>query len=329
MKVLVTGATGVVGRRLVPLLVGSGHRVVAIGRTPSKREELAKMGAAAVNGDLFAPESLRRAAAGCDAVVNLATHMPDSAAQMMRLSNWRENDRVRRAGSANLVDAAILEGVERFVQESFAPVYPDCGDRWIEENMPLEPARYNQTVLDAERAAARFTDTGGIGVVLRFGAFYGPDSRFLLEAIRQVRRGRAPLPGSPAAYISSVSHDDAATAAAAALDVPAGVYNVVEDEPVKRREYFDSLAKALGVPPPKLLPWWAKWLMGSLGELLSRSQRISNRKLKSASGWAPKYPSVREGWAAVVAELPNAGYAPVGRGALSPQPSPLAGRGSK
>jgi nucleoside-diphosphate-sugar epimerase len=106
------------------------------------------------------------------------------------------------------VDAAILEGVERFVQESFAPVYPDCGGRWIEENMPFQPVRYNQTVLDAERSAARFTDSGRIGVVLRFAAFYGPDSRLLLEVIRQVRRGRAPLPGSPKAYISSASHDE-------------------------------------------------------------------------------------------------------------------------
>src|SRR6185312_3952912 len=121
------------------------------------------------------------------------------------------------------------------------------------------------------------------------------DSRFLVEAIREVEQhGRAFLPGARDAYVSSVSHDDAATATAAALEVPPGVYNVVDDEPVTRREYFDSLAKALGLPPLKLLPWWARYVLGSLGELLSRSQRISNRKLKAASAWSPKYPSVRE-----------------------------------
>ena len=80
------------------------------------------------------------------------------------------------------------------------------------------------------------------------------------------------------------------------------MYNVVDDEPVTRREYFDSLARALGVPPPKFPPHWMGLLFGSVGELLSRSQRISNRKLKSVSAWTPKYPSVREGWPAVVAD---------------------------
>ena len=117
------------------------------------------------------------------------------------------------------------------------------------------------------------------------------------------------LPGSPDAFVSSVSHDDAATAAATALSVPAGIYNVVDDEPVTRREYFDSLARALGVAPPKPLPMWTKWLLGSLGELLSRSQRISNRKLKSVSSWTPKFPSVRDGWPATVASLATRGSA--------------------
>ena len=305
MNVLVTGATGVIGRRLVPLLIGGGHRVAAIARAPGKREDLARIGATPINADLFAPESLRHAVSGCDAIVNLATHMPATAAQMMRRVSWRENDRVRRVGSANLVEAALAEGVVRFVQESFAPIYPDCGDRWIEESMPLEPARYNESVLEAEKSAARFADAGGSGVVLRFAAFYGPDSRFLAEVIRQVRRGRAPLPGPPGAFVSSVSHDDAAAAAAAALALPSGAYNVADDEPVTHREYFDSLARALGVPPPKLPPRWMKWLFGSLGEMASRSQRISNRKLKSASPWRPAYPSVRDGWPTVVAAMPG------------------------
>ena len=303
LKVLVTGATGVVGRRLVPLLVSQGHIVVACCRTPEQRIALERIGAISSDADFFSPPSLRRACSGCDAVVNLATHMPSSVSQMIHLSAWKENDRVRRIGSSNLVDAALAEGVGRFVQESFAPVYPDSGDRWIEESTPLRPVRYNRTVLDAERSASRFTRSGGIGVVLRFAGFYGPDSRFLAEGISQVRKGRAFLPGSPDAYVSSVTHDDAATAAAAALTLPAGAYNVVDDEPVTRREYFESLAEALGVPPPKPLPWWTKWLLGSLGPLLSRSLRISNRKLKAASTWTPSYRSVREGWPSVVAGL--------------------------
>jgi len=305
LKILVTGATGVVGRRLVPSLLQSGHRVTAIARSPKKREALTRLGATAIDVDLFAPDLVRRAAAGSDVIVNLATHMPPTFTKAVRRTAWTENDRLRSAGSANLVDAALAEGVGRFLQESFAPIYPDCGDRWIEENMPLEPVRYNRTVLDAESSAARFTAEGGTGIVLRYAGFYGPDSRFLSEGVRRVRAGRAFLPGAPDAFVSSVSHDDAAAATAAALAVPAGVYNVSDDEPLTRREYFDSLAKALGVPPPKLLPSWTRWLFGSLGELLSRSQRISNRKLKSVSRWRPKSPSIREGWPSVVEGLPQ------------------------
>lgn len=303
MKILITGATGVVGRRLVPMLLRDAHSVVVIARARDQREKLERIGATAVDADLFDFGSLRRAAAGCDAIINLATHMPPSAAQMLRPSAWKENDRLRRVGSSNLVTTALAAGVGRFVQESFAPVYPDCGERWIEEGETLHPARYNQTVLDAERAARLFTSSGGTGVILRFANFYGPDSRFLAEGIHQVRNGRAFLPGPPGAFVSSVSHDDAAAAAAASLTLPAGAYNVVEDEPVTRRDYFGSLARALGVPPPKPVPWWTKLILGSLAEILSRSQRISNLKLKSVSSWTPKYPSVREGWPDVVAGM--------------------------
>ena len=304
MQVLVTGATGVVGRRVVPLLVAAGHRVKAIGRSAERLAALERQGAATSSADLFDPEALRAAAAGCDAVLNLATHMPQSSTRIFLPGAWAENDRIRRIGSANLVDAALAANVRRFIQESFAPAYPDRGDQWIGEETPMQPTGYNRTILDAEASASRFTERSeGAGIVLRFGAFHGPDSRFLLEMIRIVRRGWVPLPGAPESFLSPISHDDAATAAVAALEVGAGTYNVVDDEPVTRREYFDTLAAALGVPPPKFPPLWTVHLLGSTGELLSRSQRISNRKLKSESAWAPKYPSVREGWRAVVSSM--------------------------
>ncbi len=254
MRIFVTGATGVVGRRLVPRLCELGHQVTALAHSPDKRRGLARVGASPVSVDLFHGAALESAVAGHDAVVNLATHIPWPAWRIMLRSAWAENDRLRREASSNLVDAAIVGGVRCFVQESFAPVYPGCGDRWISEDTPIAPVAYNRSVADAEAAAARFTEAGRIGVVLRFGAFYGPDARHLVETIRMVRRGWAPMPGPPGSFVSSVSHDDAASAAAAALGAEAGVYNVVDDEPVTHREYFDSLAEALGVDPPRLPP---------------------------------------------------------------------------
>ncbi len=301
-RVFLAGATGVIGHRVVPLLVAAGHHVTAVGRAPDKRAALERAGAAAIELDLFDPAAVGRAVAGHDVVINLATHIPPSARAFVP-GAWRQNNRLRRLVSHNLATAALAGGVGRFIQESFAPIYEGAGDRWIDEDAPVRVARYNRAVLDAEAAAARITRDGGTGVVLRFAYFYGADSDFTRDAIRYVRRGRAPVLGSPSAFISSVSHDDAAAAVVAALAVLAGTYNVSDDRPVRRREFVDALAGALGVPPPKFFPRWLALLAGSLGETLARSQRIANRKLRTVSGWAPRYPSVVEGWSAVVAAL--------------------------
>jgi nucleoside-diphosphate-sugar epimerase len=302
VKVFVVGATGVVGRRVVPLLLQSGHDVTAVGRSPAKRDALTRAGALAVDVDLFDESRLHRAVAGYDVVVNLATHIPSSTTRMLLPWSWRENDRVRRIGSATLAGAALAAGAGRFIQESFAPAYADGGEEWITEGHPFEPVRYNRSVLDAEQAAARFAARGTIGVVLRFAGFYGPDAFTLREMVNTMRRGWIPLPGSPDAFISSISHDDAASAVAAAIGIPAGVYNVSDDEPLRRREWVDAVTTTFGIARPKPLPSLAVRLGGSTMELLSRSQRISNRKLRSASSWTPRYPSVREGLAAVERE---------------------------
>jgi nucleoside-diphosphate-sugar epimerase len=303
MKVFVTGATGVVGRRAVPLLAQAGHEVTAVARTPEKAAAVERAGARPVTVDLFDADGVRRAVAGHDAVVNLATHIPRSFARMLMPGAWRENDRIRREASAILVDAALAAGATRFVQESFAPMYPDCGDEWIDEAVPPRPVRYNRSTLDAELSASRFTHAGGVGVILRFAGFYGPDAAHIPDFIRVTRTGMAALPGPPDAYFSSVSHDDAATAAVAALGLAAGVYNVADNDPLRRREFADVVADGLGVPHPRMQPGWMAKLMGSLGDLMSRSVRMSNRKLREASGWTPKYPSIREGWPALLAEM--------------------------
>src|SRR5262245_19347676 len=250
MRIFVTGATGVVGRRAVPLLIGAGHRVTAIGRTPDKRAALMRAGAVAVDVNLFDSRAIGEAIDGHDAVVNLATHIPHSSIQMFLPGAWRENDRIRRDASRMLADAVIAHEVPRFVQESFAPMYEDAGEAWIDEAGPIRPARYNVSTLDAERSAERVTRSGGTGVVLRFAGFYGPDSPFALELLEHVRRGRAPIPGAPDAFFSSVTHDDAAAAVVSSLSLSAGIYNVSDDEPLRRPGYVDAWASSLCVPPP-------------------------------------------------------------------------------
>jgi nucleoside-diphosphate-sugar epimerase len=283
-------------------MVAAGHEVTAAGRNPARRAALERAGASVTEVDIFDRAAVERAVQGHDAVVNLTTHMPSSLFRTMLPGAFAENDRIRREGSAIVSEAAAAAGVGRFVQESLAPVYADGGDRWLDENAPQRPARYNRTVLDAERSAERFGESGGDWVLLRFATFYGPDS-FLPEMVNVARKGFAPLPGRAGAYWSSVSHDDAAAAVVATLSAPSGTYNVCEDEPLTRRELFDALSNAFGLRRVNPMPSWAVLLMGSLGELMARSERMSNRKLRSTTGWAPRYPSMREGFRATAAEL--------------------------
>ncbi|HMG56782.1 MAG TPA: NAD(P)H-binding protein [Kofleriaceae bacterium] len=297
-----TGATGVIGRRLVPLLRARGDEVTAAVRADTKAAALVRAGARPIVVDLFDEDSVRPAMAGHDAVVNLATHMPASAAAMFLPGAWHENHRLRRTASAVLVDAAIALDISRFVQESFALTYADHGAEWIGEDEPIEPARYNRTVSDAERSVTRFMADGRDGVVLRFAAFYGPDSRLLSDMISAIEHGWSPLPGPADAYISSVSHDDAATATLAALALEAGTYNVVDDEPLRHREFVDSLADAVGASHPRLVPPSLARIAGSMARTMARSLRISNARLR-ATGWAPRSRSARDAWPDVVARL--------------------------
>ena len=290
------------GRRLIPLLVDAGATVTAVARTDAKAAQLKKQGATPKRVNLFDPAAVEAAVAGSDAVINMATRIP-TGLRMFLPGAFNENAKIRTEASQNLASAAIAARAKVFVQESFAPVYPDRGDEWIDESVPIEPSSYVRSVADAESAAAEFTRSGGAGVVLRFSLFYGPQSSQSADMIKSVRRGMSPLPGGGGAYMSALWIDDAASAVFAALTVPAGVYNVTDNVPMQRREAFNLLADALGVKHPRMLPRWAGRMLGSLGDTIGRSQRISNAKFRQASSWVPGVPSLRVGWARLVKEL--------------------------
>ena len=139
-----------------------------------------------------------------------------------------------------------------------------------------------------------------------FVALYGPDA-LMREMLGVMRKGWSPLPGDPSAYFTSVAQSDAASAVVASLAVPAGIYNVAEDDPMQRGEWVRSLAAAAGIAPPKPLPGWLTRLGGSAMRLLARSQRMSNRKLRDASGWTPRYARASDAWPVVVAGLGRRG----------------------
>jgi nucleoside-diphosphate-sugar epimerase len=298
MRVLLTGASGAIGRHVLPMLLAQSHQVTVATRPGSRRASRSPApGMAPTPLDIFDGAAAARLMRGHDAVINLATRVPTGPVRPFLPGAWAETDRIRRDASRILTRAAHDAGVPRFVQESFAPIYADAGGQWIDETSAVRPARYNRTVLDAERAVEELRrPDGGIGVVLRFAFFYGEDDAYTRTIMETVRRGWMPYLGRPDAYVPLIRHEDAAAAVVAALSVPAGVYNVVDDEPFTRRELGGVIARALCVKAPRMLPAWLAKLGGPVAETIARSLRISNRKLRDAAGWAPRYPSAREGW---------------------------------
>ena len=293
MRVFVAGSTGVIGRRAVTALVAAGHEVTALVRSPAKAALARSLGATPVEASLFDPDALRAAVAGHDAVCNLATHIPPLA-RAADTRSWSENSRIRSEGSRNLVDAALAAGATVYVQESIAFLYGDHGDELIDASTAqIGDGRFTEPVRTAEAQAARFAASGGRGVVLRFGGFVAPDSDQTLTILRSARRGISVEPGAPDAFFPAITADDAASAVVAALAAPSGTYDVVDDEPLSRRAQRAALAAAVGRPRLHSLPT-AKRMVGPLGD----SQRVSNRRFREATGWAPKTASVRDGWTA-------------------------------
>lgn len=299
MRVFVAGASGVLGRRVVPLLVAAGHDVSALARSDGRAALLGGLGATPVRAEVFDPDAMVRAVAGHEVVCNLATHIPATKSMAMP-GAWAENDRIRSEGSRNLVDGALAAGAARYVQESIAFLYRDGGEGWLDESSPIDPIANLRSAPVAEANAARFSASGATGVILRFAAFYGPDSNATLDMIRLARR-RIALGAGPDAYMSSITTDDAAAAVVSSLAAPAGLYNVGDDEPVTRRDFFAALAGALGVGPSRIAPAGLARLGGSKASVLVRSQRVSNGAFVEATGWKPAQRSVREGWPVVVA----------------------------
>lgn len=305
MKIFVAGGTGVLGRASLKALVEAGHQVRTTARSESKAEIVRALGAEPVRVDLYDPQEVRRAVSGSEAVLRLTTKIPPIA-KMRSRSAWQETNLLRTEGARILVDAAIAEGVQAYVHESITFVYADGGSQWITEDSATDDGESEilRSALDGEKEAARFSESGGRGIVLRFGGFYGAESSMTTDMISMMRRRLLVQPGSGSHYISSIYIPDAGSAVLASLKLPGGVYNVVDENPVSFRNYLQSLAEAVKVPKPFRFPSaLGKVTFGGVWSYLSRSQRVSNARLKKASGWRPTVASVAEGWPLVAAAI--------------------------
>jgi nucleoside-diphosphate-sugar epimerase len=258
------------------------------------------VGASAVEVDLFDRDGLVAAVAGHDAVLNLATAIP-TGERAAHLEPWEDNHRIRRDGARNLVDAALAAGSTRYVQESIALLYADGGDAELDESAPVEATSITAWALEAELQVARFASNGGTGVALRFGWFYGWDSAHTVEAIEAAFDGQSLEIGPANAYRPTVLTDDAASTVVAALQSAGGIYNVADDNPLRRSEHAEAMAEALGAGP--LVPTPIAPTIPADFSMMFRSHRINSDRFRDATGWRPRYPSVREGLPFVLREM--------------------------
>jgi nucleoside-diphosphate-sugar epimerase len=308
MNVFVAGATGALGRRLVPLLVAGGHRVVAMTRSPAKAEGLRAAGAEPVVADALDRDAVL-AALG-DARPEVVVHQLTALADMTDFRRFDEGfaatNRLRTEGTDHLIEAARAAGARRLVAQSFAGwPFARVGGPVKTEDDPLDPdppAAIRRT-LDAIRhlEAAVLGAEGLEGVVLRYGGFYGPGTSagaggFIVE---DLRRRRFPIIGAGTGVWSFIHIDDAASATAAAVERGApGIYQIVDDDPAPVSAWLPALAEAVGARPPRRLPIWvARLVAGEHGVVLMTEARgAANAKAKRELGWRPAYPSWRQGF---------------------------------
>ncbi len=316
MKVFVAGATGALGRALVPQLVARGHEVVGMTRSASNQDLVRSLGAHPVVADALDPDAVAQAVASAEpeVIVHQLTALSGklSARDMRhpdRSSAATMTNRLRTEGTDHLLAAGRAVGAQRFVAQSFAAFrFARTGGPVQTEADPLDPNPPEALrdalvgILHVERVVT--TIEWGEGLVLRYGGFYGPGTAISLapDAVMAapVRKRRFPIVGGGGGVWSHVHIDDAAAATVAAVDHGRpGIYNVVDDDPAPVREWLPVLASALGAKPPRRVPrWLGRLAAGEMATVMMTEVRgASNEKAKRELGWKPRYASWRQGFA--------------------------------
>jgi nucleoside-diphosphate-sugar epimerase len=310
MKVFVAGATGALGKQLVPMLVAHGHDVVGMTRTEAKREQLHRVGAHPVVVDALDADAVKRAVGDAepDVIVHELTAIPPAPNMRHFDREFALTNRLRTEGTDHLLAAGQAVGVGRFVAQANAALYARTGGPIKSEDARLDDdpppvARQGLAAihhLEAAVTGAHWTE----GLVLRYGAFYGPGTSVALDppgvVIELIRKRQFPIVGGGGAVWSFIHIEDAATATLAAVEGgPAGTYNVVDDEPARVSEWLPVLAVAVGAKRPLRVPRWVgrlvagEWAVRGLTEI----RGASNEKAKRELGWQLRYPSWRQGFA--------------------------------
>jgi nucleoside-diphosphate-sugar epimerase len=281
LAIAVVGASGVYGRHLLPRLIARGHRVRALIRRPENAASLAHCGAEVRCADVFDPDSLRVAFAGCDAVINLATSVPRPG----HAPDFALNDRIRREGTRSVIDACGAAGISRLVQQSIAMIHAGGGGCWIDESSPVRPTSITQSAVDME---ALVTASDRQWIILRGGLFYGPGTGREDDWFARATEGTLKIPGEGTDFASLIHVADMADATAVAVERAASrsTFLVGDDHPSSWRDLLTYAAATVRAAAPPLG-----------GPVTLPSFRASTRRLRETLDWAPRYPNVQAGLA--------------------------------
>jgi 2-alkyl-3-oxoalkanoate reductase len=316
MRVFVAGASGAIGRQLLPILLAGGHSVYGMTRTASKAEAIRSIGADPVVADAFDAEAVATAVARAapDVIVHEMTAISPTAG--VRNLDWElaVTNRLRTEGTRNLLRAAVAAKTRRFIAQSFAgwPFAREGGPVKTEEDPfdPNPPKKARRTLGAIRQLEAMVTTADGLeGVVLRYGGFYGPGTSISQggTVVEMVRRRRLPIVGSGAGIWSFVHITDAAAATGIAVErgMP-GIYNIVDDDPAPVSRWLPELAAAVGAKPPYRIPaWLGRLVIGNQGlAMMTESRGGSNAKAKRELGWQPAFASWRDGFRRGLGENP-------------------------
>jgi nucleoside-diphosphate-sugar epimerase len=305
MRVLLKGASGAIGARLVPQLRQRGHEVTGSSRSPGKARRLRALGAEPIVLDVLDATAVREtvAAARPDAIIYQATALAGVGFGRNLDRSFAPTNRLR---TDILLAAARGAGVRRIIAQSFAPYrYAREGGPVKTEDDPLDPAP-PKTARQSTAAMCHVDQavTAAGGIVLRYGGFSGgPDA-----LIAAVRKRRLPVIGGGGGVMSFIHLDDAAAATVLALDHDGpAIYNIVDDEPAPASEWTPALAVALGAKPPRHLPFWvARMAAGEGLAMMTEARGASNAKAKEELGWTLRYPSWRQGFTAAYSQPESA-----------------------
>jgi nucleoside-diphosphate-sugar epimerase len=309
MKVLVAGATGAIGKQLVPRLVAAGHEVVGMSRKESNRSLIAELGATPVIADALDPDQVAEAVgrANPEVIVHELTSIGPLLDTRHFDRAFARTNRLRTEGTDHLLSAGRAVGVRRFVAQSYFAFYAREGGPVKVEDDPsdVSPPRTMRESVAAvrhlEQAVLEATWTQGI--VLRYGAFYGPGTSLApgSDQLELIRQGKFPLVGNAGGVWSFIHIADAAAATVAAIEYgKRGIYNIVDDDPAPVAEWLPALAQKLRAKKPMRVPRLVgRVFAGEAGVVMMTEIRgASNAKAKRELEWIPKHPSWRQGLAA-------------------------------